>query len=339
MARNTSSADGTPGGLADIIGIALASLALLLFVSLLSYDPHDVSATTTTTNPIVLNWIGLAGAWTGWLAFFLVGAAAYLVPILIACFGLSYLFEAMDYFHRHWVWSGLLLLCCTGWLDIYQHAQILATFTANVGAPSAGGYVGLMLNRLVFGHFGDLGATLIYLTVYLISLFYLTNFRLGMWLRDLWQHRLITANGKLNAQERLLKKRARDLEKQSRELQDEAARSGIGPDLQPVPEPTVRDLSIPKERTANAPSSPRGSRPEPPESQPSLDSESPVEIEVIPASEVRAATTSEVLWTIARLHSHHFGSRKGRRGFYRCYARFRAKTRARPTFQTPTQTP
>jgi DNA segregation ATPase FtsK/SpoIIIE, S-DNA-T family len=202
-----------PGRLADIVGIALASLALLLFVALVSYDPHDVSATTTTPNPIVHNWIGLAGAWTGWLTFFLFGAAAYLVPILIGCFGLSYLFQSMDYFHRHWIWSGLLLLCCTGWLDIYQHTQLLATFTANVKAPSAGGYVGLMLNRLVFGHFGDLGATLIYLTVYLISLFYLTNFRLGQWLRDLWQHRLVTANGLLNAQERLLKKRAREIER------------------------------------------------------------------------------------------------------------------------------
>jgi S-DNA-T family DNA segregation ATPase FtsK/SpoIIIE len=294
VARKSSSAEGNPGGFADIVGIALASVALLLFVALVSYDPHDVSATTTTTNPIVHNWIGLAGAWTGWLAFFVFGAAAYLVPILIGCFGLSYLFQALDYFHRHWVWSGLLLLCCAGWLDIYQHAQLLATFTANIKAPSPGGYVGLMLNRLVFGHFGDLGATLIYLTVYLISLFYLTNFRLGQWLRDLWQHRLVTASGRLNAQERLLNKRAREIEKETRELQDEAARSGIGPDLQPVPEPTVRDLSIPRDRTDRASSSKRPPAPESPEpiAEPVVEE---VETEVIPASEIRAATTSEVL--------------------------------------------
>ena len=291
MARKSSSAEGITGGFTDIVGIALVSLALLLFVALVSYDPHDVSATTTTTNPVIRNWIGLAGAWTGWLSFFVFGAAAYLVPILIGCFGLSYLFRAMDYFHRHWLWSGLLLLCCTGWLDIYKQGQLLATFAANVGAPSAGGYIGLMLNRFVFGHFGDLGATLIYLTVYLISLFYLTNFRLGQWLRDLWQHRLVTANGLLNAQERLLKKRARELEKQARELQDEAARSGLGPDLQPVPEPTVRDLSITMDRAERRPTPPRPSQPAPPEQDLDLG----VEAEVIPASEVRAATASEVL--------------------------------------------
>ncbi|MCL4177997.1 MAG: DNA translocase FtsK [Verrucomicrobia bacterium] len=296
MARKSSSGEGLTGGFADIVGIALVSLALLLFVALVSFDPHDVSATTTTPNPVIHNWIGLAGAWTGWLTFFVFGAAAYLVPILIGCFGLSYLFQAMDYFHRHWLWSGLLLLCCTGWLDIYKQAQLLATFTANVGAPSAGGYVGLMLNRLVFGHFGDLGATLIYLTLYLISLFYLTNFHLGQWLRDLWQRRLLTANGRLNAQERLLKKRARELEKEARELEDEATRSGLGsglgPDLQPVPEPTVRDLSIPQDRPRAA------SRPTPREAvepEPAPEPVAEPEEEIIPASEVRAATTSEVL--------------------------------------------
>jgi S-DNA-T family DNA segregation ATPase FtsK/SpoIIIE len=165
---------------------------------------------------------------------------------------------------------------------------LLATFTANVGALSAGGYVGLMLNRLIFGHFGDLGATLIYLTLYLISLFYLTNFRLGQWLRDLWQRRLLTSHGRLEAHERFLKKRARQLEKEARELEEEAARSGIGPDLQPVPEPTVRDLSVPPDRPAAAPRTVSRIPPEP-EPAPAL-----VE-EVIPAAEVRAAITSEVL--------------------------------------------
>ncbi len=287
MARKSASTERIASGFADIVGIALISLALLLFVALLSYDPHDVSATTTTPNSILHNWIGVAGAWAAWLTFFVFGAAAYLVPVLIGCFGLSYLMTSMDYFHRHWIWSAMLLLCCTGWLDIYKHSRLLASFTTSLATPSAGGYSGLMLNRFVFGHFGDLGATLIYLTVYLISLFYLTNFRLGQWLRDLWQHRFMTAHGKLNAQERLLKKRARDLEIQTRELQEEAERSGLGPDLKPVPEPTVRDLSVPEDRPGrNRPPI----RPVLPSSE-----QDPPEAEVIPAAEVRAATAGEIL--------------------------------------------
>jgi DNA segregation ATPase FtsK/SpoIIIE, S-DNA-T family len=182
----------------------------LLVVALISYDPRDVSATGTAVNQSVHNWIGMAGAWAGWLSFFVLGAAAYLAPILIFCFGLSYLFQVMDYFHRHWMWAALLLGCCTGWLDLYKESQMLANFSSNVGAPSAGGYVGLMLNRFVFGHFGTFGATIIFMTVYAVSLLYLTNFRLGDWLRALWQRRLASADA-LVLQERLLQRRAREV--------------------------------------------------------------------------------------------------------------------------------
>ena len=47
-------------------------------------------------------------------------------------------------------------------------------------------------------------------------------------------------------EEAALERRARELEKQAKQLQEQVARSGLGADLQPVPEPTVRDLSVPQ---------------------------------------------------------------------------------------------
>src|SRR2546430_11508600 len=44
--------------------------------------------------------------------------SAYLLPILLFCFGLSYLFHWMAYFHRRWVWATTLLLCGMGLLDL-----------------------------------------------------------------------------------------------------------------------------------------------------------------------------------------------------------------------------
>jgi DNA segregation ATPase FtsK/SpoIIIE, S-DNA-T family len=272
-------------GFTDLIGIILASFGLLLLVALISYDPRDVSATGTAVNESTRNWIGMAGAWGGWLSFFVLGAAAYLAPILIFCFGLSYLFQVMDYFHRHWMWAALLLACCTGWLDLYKESQMLATFSSNVGAPSAGGYVGLMLNRFVFGHFGTFGATIIFMTVYVVSLLYLTNFRLGDWLRALWQRRLASSDA-LVLQEKLLQRRTREVQKEARKLEEEAIKSGLGPDMKPVPEPTVRDLSVPQARTDNR----ARTRPER-EPDPAFIAEG----EVIPAGEVRAATAAEIL--------------------------------------------
>jgi DNA segregation ATPase FtsK/SpoIIIE, S-DNA-T family len=276
--------DSVPArGFADLIGILLASVGLLLLVALISYDPRDVSVTGTAVNESAHNWIGMAGAWGAWLSFFILGAAAYLAPILILCFGLSYLFQVMDYFHRHWMWAALLLVCCTGLLDLYEESRMLADFRSNVGAPSAGGYVGLMLNRFIFGHFGKFGATILFFTAYAISLLYLTNFKLGEWLRSLWQRHL-AATDALVLQEKALQRRTREVQKEARKLQEEAVKSGLGPDMKPVPEPTVRDLSVPQARADNRPRNRSDAEPD-----------FVAEGEIIPAGEVRAATAAEVL--------------------------------------------
>jgi DNA segregation ATPase FtsK/SpoIIIE, S-DNA-T family len=283
VARKDSVDSVSARGFADLIGILLTSVGLLLLVALISYDPRDVSVTGTTVNESARNWIGMAGAWGAWLSFFVLGAAAYLAPILILCFGLSYLFQVMDYFHRHWMWAALLLICCTGLFDLYEETRMLAAFRSNVGAPSAGGYVGLMLNQLIFSHFGTFGATILFITAYGISVLYLTNFKLGEWLRSLWQRHL-AAKDLLVLQEKALQRRAREVQKEARMLEEEAVKSGLGPDMKPVPEPTVRDLSIPQARADNRPR-------KQPETEPVFVAEG----EVIPAGEVRAATAAEVL--------------------------------------------
>ena len=49
-------------------------------------------------------------------------------------------------------------------------------------------------------------------------------------------------------EEAALDRRARELERQAKQLQEQVARSGLGADMQPVPEPTVRDLSVPQSK-------------------------------------------------------------------------------------------
>ena len=65
------------------------------------------------------------------------------------------------------------------------------------------------------------------------------------------QQRTAAAEPK-SADETALERRARDLEKQAKKLQEEVVRSGLGADMQPVPEPTIRDLSVPQAKPASA---------------------------------------------------------------------------------------
>jgi S-DNA-T family DNA segregation ATPase FtsK/SpoIIIE len=117
---------------------------------------------------------------------------------------------------------------------------------------------------------------------------FLTNFRLGDWARAAWINFRTKKRPEENdwtPEEKALAKKARDLEKQAKKLQDESERSGLGADLKPVPLPTVRDLSVPQARIG------KPTRPKVQDAEPERD----LEGEVISAREIAAATTGDIL--------------------------------------------
>jgi len=256
--RNTPNAS-TGRGLGDVLGILLISASILLLAALFSYDPGDVPPSGTDVHSEAHNWIGRAGAWTAYGLFFILGGGSFLLPILLFLFGLSYLFQLMAYFHRRWVWAVVLMVVCMAWLDLYGDTAFLRQLHQNINGP-AGGWVGMVLNDYLFDYFGTLGASILFLTLYLISLLYLTNFELGTWLRAWWERRR-AALDPASLTEAQLERRARELKRQARQLERrlnreqpkadpvEEASAGLGADLQPVPEPQVRDLSVPAERS------------------------------------------------------------------------------------------
>lgn len=287
MARKASSNAESGHGFNDIIGIVLLGLAVMLLVSLLSYDPHDVSANVVPANPSARNWIGPFGAWTAYIWLRWVGAAAFLVPMLLLFLGLGCFFSAFSYLRRRWAWTIVLFVCCLGLLDLYR--EYLSRLERNL-YTTAGGILGQNLNQHLFGNFGTVGATIIFLMLYFISLLYLTNFRLGEWLRALWGRRLDT-NLEPALQEQALERRKRELEKEKKCLEERLTPSGIGADLQPVPKPEVRDLSVPQPKPG------RGRKAAAPE--PAKAAEKPVTdedgLEVISAQEIASASTADIL--------------------------------------------
>ena len=286
-------------GFSDIIGIALIASALLLLVAQLSFDRGDISTNRFPPNQTTHNLIGAAGAFGANLLFQGFGAGAFVLPVLLMMFGLGYLFEFLGYLKHRWAWAAVLFLTCLGFFALYSDQ--LETLRGNINAPSAGGYLGKFMNDLFFGKFGTLGATIIYGALYLISLIFLTNFHLGSWLRGRLAARAAVAEpvdvadpAGWSPEEKTLAKRARDLEKQTKKLQDqlekdkpkEREKSGLGADLRPVPLPTVRDLSVPNARAGK----PAKSRLE----EPVAEKEELVG-EVISATEIAAATTEDIL--------------------------------------------
>ena len=285
MSRKTPSGPGN--GLNDIIGVALLAAALLLLVAQVSFDRYDLASNRTPPNNPIHNLIGTYGAHVANASFFLFGLGAFVLPFLLAAFGLGYLFNFIGYLRerRIWsvVWGIVMMLSLTGLLHIMNRP--LRHLCTNINAPSAGGWFGYFTFEYGFWMLGTVGATIVYATLYLISLLFLTDFRLGDWLRR-WFERREPAEGAA-AEETALDRRARELEKQAKKLQEEVARSGLGADMQPVPEPTVRDLSVPPAKSA------RGKKTSPPEA--SKESASATEGETTAPREAAPATTEDIL--------------------------------------------
>ena len=287
MARKASVDSGSSRGFDDIIGVALIAIAVLLLFAQLSFDRNDLSSVTTQANKLTHNLIGPFGAWLAHSSFQMLGAAAYLVPPLLLAFGAAYFWKTLAYLRerQRWsvLWSIVLLLSLAGLFHLLD--QPLSGLRVRLDAPKAGGWLGLVPYEYGFWMLGGIGATIVYAALYLISLVFLTNFQLGEWIRRVWALKSPDANPPA-PDEQALERRARDLQQQAKKLQEEVARTGLGADLKPVPEPTVRDLSVPQAKPARSKKAP----PEP--------GKEPVpagEVEVIPSREVAAATTAEVL--------------------------------------------
>ena len=301
MARKAASETAEGHGKNDILGVIFFALSVIVLIALFTYDPRDLGANVVPANKNIHNWIGGIGARAAYGLFFVFGAAAYLLPIVLFFLSLGYLLSFLTYLQRRWLWSSVLVFSCMGLLDLY--GEHLSDLRANLNIPSAGGIVGNVMNQWVFLHFGRVGATVVFLTIYTVSMLYLTNFRLGLFIREVWETQMARREAarqlfqekNLAQEEKALEKKAKELEKQARKLQAQVEEADdqevpvgatLGADLQPVPEPTVRDLSIPQSKAARS----KSKNPfEAPNQAPLLEGE------VITAREIAAATRDDVL--------------------------------------------
>ena len=303
MARKETFGSGSTRGFDDIIGVVLLALAALLLIAQWSFDPGDLSAIKIPPNSPPHNVIGSLGAYLAWGGFLLLGVVGYFLPALLALFGAAFLLHFLPYLREHlrWAlsWAAGLLVSLTGLLFLADNAGWLGQLHTRIGSQSAGGWLGYLTYgdykhwQFGFSLLGPIGATILYATLCFVSVLFLTGFDLGHWLRGHFSTPEMKA---ATPEEQALERKSRDLQKQAKKLEQEVARattvtgttpnSGLGADMQPVPEPTVRDLSVPQAKA-------RGKKSGVPE--PTKEIAPHDEVEIIPAKETVAATTADIL--------------------------------------------
>ena len=157
----------------ELIGFVCIMAAVLLALSLLSYNPHDpafnVSAASMGEN-VVRNWIGPVGSYTADLSFQVLGFAAFLLPVALGILG--YRWFRSQAIHSQWATLAgyaLLLLSLPSLLSLIHMPEVR-------GAIPAGGLLGTALSHGLQSGFNFWGALLVALVFLVVALFLTTSF-------------------------------------------------------------------------------------------------------------------------------------------------------------------
>ncbi|MGA2221068.1 MAG: DNA translocase FtsK [Verrucomicrobiia bacterium] len=253
----------------EIWAVVLVGLALLLLLSLISYDKFDVGDVAASGVHPLRNFIGPVGAWIAFGTFRTFGLGAYVLMLVLGTIG-GMLLLGKEIPWRSKVGAGMLLLLSSSCL---LHVAGLERAQRILNLPgSAGGFLGLFVGGYFQGLLGAVGTTIIFVVAYLVSLILLVNLRPSYWValtvgtvQDTWRRirgkPKMDVRDELREQERDLRYKEfqvdRELSRKEREAhkltggregEEEGARS-----RERRPEPKIEDRTIPKPATADEP--------------------------------------------------------------------------------------
>ncbi|HHB11587.1 MAG TPA: DNA translocase FtsK, partial [Chromatiales bacterium] len=147
-------------------GLLVLAVALLLLLSLLSYDPGDPGWSHTGTHSTVHNLGGAAGAWIADLLFYLLGYLAFLAPPMIGWSGWLVVRGEMREGQTDWSllavrWAGFLVMVVSGCALATMH------FLGGGLPQHAGGVLGEALAGAMVPELSIVGASLLLTAMFL----------------------------------------------------------------------------------------------------------------------------------------------------------------------------
>jgi S-DNA-T family DNA segregation ATPase FtsK/SpoIIIE len=204
------------------------------------------------------NFIGPIGAILGGFAYFMLGAAAYFVAVLLFGYGGCKLFSSRFRILPKSLWIALFILSGACLLELQP--WFLNDWKSAFNIDGAGGWIGHWLGRVALGKsLGIVGSTILLLAVYLVSLILLTGMRpihvlrqtrvaFVQWREERERIRLERAD----AQEKLELNRKK-LEREKKRLEKELRKQGkaipaVVDEEEPapvLPEPKIFDATAP----------------------------------------------------------------------------------------------
>jgi S-DNA-T family DNA segregation ATPase FtsK/SpoIIIE len=165
----------------EIQAILLFAAALLVFISFITFDFSDLGLFTSKVNHPVKNFAGIFGAYLGAFIFFIMGMSAYCLPILILVWAVarfSGITPQKIYFKAFGTF--FLVLASSAMLSMIGQGDNSLRFRL-------GGIVGLVFSDFLIRYLGPVGAVIIIIVLFLLSVLLATEFLLIPFLSTLAQ--------------------------------------------------------------------------------------------------------------------------------------------------------
>jgi S-DNA-T family DNA segregation ATPase FtsK/SpoIIIE len=165
----------------EIKGIVILALSLILLASLLSFSPNDLAWFTSKPNLQAHNWIGIAGAYSAGIFFFLVGYSAYFL-VGIGIFFSWNKFTSRDLPFNFFKFLSMMILfaVAAGMFSFFAGDSGYARFTS-------GGVIGVVFSSFLVGYFQPMGALIILLTLGALALVVTGEFLVSPFFIWLWK--------------------------------------------------------------------------------------------------------------------------------------------------------
>ncbi|MDO8536496.1 MAG: DNA translocase FtsK 4TM domain-containing protein [Candidatus Omnitrophota bacterium] len=165
----------------EIQAILLFAVALLVFISFVTFDFSDLQLFTSKVNHPVRNFAGLFGAYLGAIMFFIMGMSAYCLPALILIWAIAR-FSGITPQKLYFKIFGtfFLILASSAMFSMIGQGDNSFRF-------SLGGIVGLVFSDFLIRYLGSMGAIIVIIVLFLLSVLLATEFLLIPFLTTLAQ--------------------------------------------------------------------------------------------------------------------------------------------------------
>ncbi|CAB4242681.1 DNA segregation ATPase FtsK/SpoIIIE [Methylacidimicrobium sp. AP8] len=236
--------------LTEVGSVFCFGLALILLLSLVSYQPRDIAFNQWPSQPEVGNAIGPMGAYTAFALYSLFGLGAYLIPFLLLTAGMAFSLQVRVAWSRKLLWTALFLIAASAFFNVQPYFG--SGFRSWVNIGSTGGFVGELLDRpLLTPALGKTGSQ-IFLGIaclLLLIILYETEpirslLRLARWAKERWAGyqekrlrregvlgRIEIARRKLAEEERLLAQELSQKVSTKKENRSENRREAAPPEI------------------------------------------------------------------------------------------------------------